>query len=130
MKFYSFFALFLAFYEVETFSRGVASKALRNALVNISDHLAANNQSLTVAVVGNISHQTIESATFASTASIPHLAFKIEERFKECIFDSSAIVLLDSTESLQRFNRKVICLCPSPCRSKCSSTFNPDHTLI
>lgn len=106
MKFYSVFVIFVAFCKVESILRDHRSKVLQKAFVNIMEALRKQNYLMTV-VVGEFFSDQIDAVSRAFTMDHPHVVARFNDT-KKFNLNSSAIVLLDTTESVKMFNKRTI----------------------
>lgn len=105
MKFVLIFAMFMTFGDLKTLSRGFDDKAVEKAFVDISNFLAKRNHLVSIVAVGRATSQVLMPAAFASTVSIPHRVYHVqEEKISQFMLNSSAIVSFDSVATLKRFN--------------------------
>lgn len=118
MKFYSVFVTFVFFFVMESLSRELDKNLLQKVFVNISKMLSPRNQ--LVSIVFNNASVKAAPAVFAVTVGVPHIVKKFYNKVGSFDLHTSAIVLLDSIESLNKFNQHTVL----------PSTFSLSHQLI
>lgn len=107
MKLFANFASLVIFVFAKSFPRDFKYNALKKAYVNISLSLPKQNYLLSL-VIGSNSSEKINSAIIASTTTTPHVVAKFDSKMEKFSLNSSAIVSLDSIESLEKFNQRTI----------------------
>lgn len=88
--------------KVESIS--IDLKSMQTAFINISEALKQQNH--VEIVVDSVFGKKTDFAPFASFAGIPHIVAKFDSKMREFQINSSAIVSLNSIESLESFNSR------------------------
>lgn len=107
MKLVLFLVLFAGFFKVNSFPRFSKESALQKAFLNISRFLAEQNRLISVVVSDGLSDEQ-ESVVFPLNAAVPHVVATFGNDSKVFRLNSSAIVLLDSVETLKAFNQRTV----------------------
>lgn len=102
-----FKVIFVVFAVSETFSQVSKNHALLKAFTDVAETLAYRNHLVTF-VMENSSSVIANPASIASLANIPHLVVGFDNRSKNLTLNSSAIVSLESVESLKTFNQRIV----------------------
>lgn len=107
MKLFSILSFFVILCQEQCFSRGLrTSRGLQKAFSEIVQSLAAREHVVTIFNFKTES-ETSDSAPFASIAPIPHVAARIPNKLIQFKLSSSAIVSLESIDSLKTFRKAV-----------------------
>lgn len=110
MKCFSFCVIFVVSLKVEVFSEGFKNTALEKALLSIAKYLSQRNNFISIFASGSSekSNSSKNLNFFKFTEEIPHLISSFNFYANELTLNSSAILCLDSVESLKRFNKITI----------------------
>lgn len=106
MKFFVVVVIFIAFCKIDSVLL-VPKLSLQKAFVNISKTLARRNHLVSIVSVGGPEDQG-DLTSLVPFADKPHVVAKFDSESKKFQLNSSALVLLDSVESLAKFNKRVI----------------------
>lgn len=110
LKFY--FAVFVIAFEEMFSSHGLTNRVnrgLQKVFSDIAQNLMERQKMLTVFYFKALG-ESLESASFESIASIPHLVADItqsQEKEEKFELETSAIVSLESVQSLNSFNERI-----------------------
>lgn len=107
MKFFSVFVIISSFCLVKTIARELKHNALKMAFKNIAESLANQNHWLTAVVDSDLSKE-VYSDIIASIVAVPHVVARFNSKLEKFLLNSSAVVSLESVESLEDFNQHTI----------------------
>lgn len=107
MKLTLVLAVFMFFCKSKAFSQIYELNVLEKAFFNISRALVGQDHLVTI-VVGSALSDKMVHATFASTAGIPHAVVRLKNGSRMFHLNSSAIILLDTIQSLESFYNRAI----------------------
>lgn len=103
MRFCWFLVLCVVFWKLQAFSRNFDNSALRKAFVNISAAILKGDRLVTL-VMGGTSNDEIVFGQFETNHGFPHFVARLKNNCSTFRLKSSAIVSLESVESLEVFN--------------------------
>lgn len=108
MKYFSVFGIFVVLCKVEVFSQNAKSSSLQKAFTNIVEAIAQQNYLVSIVVSDTAEVDKAYSTIQDAFAGIPHVVARFGNEMRKFHLNSSAIVWLESSKALERFNKRTI----------------------